>query len=55
MCRKALRLPVSAELKLESERSRRYGNRLSLLMIDVDHFKKINDQFGHVTGRTQDQ
>src|SRR5207237_6849903 len=26
------------------------GAPLSLLMIDVDHFKKVNDQFGHPTG-----
>lgn len=26
------------------------GSPLSLLMIDVDHFKKFNDSFGHITG-----
>lgn len=34
----------------EIERARRYGHRLSLLMIDIDHFKSINDEFGHPTG-----
>lgn len=34
----------------ELERSRRYGHKLSLLMIDIDHFKAINDSFGHPTG-----
>lgn len=34
----------------EVERSRRYGNPLSVFMIDVDHFKNINDAFGHVVG-----
>ncbi len=31
-------------------RSKRSGNPLSLLMIDVDGFKQINDRFGHNTG-----
>lgn len=38
--------------KLEEEinRARRYGNALSLMLVDVDHFKEINDAFGHKTG-----
>jgi diguanylate cyclase (GGDEF)-like protein len=34
----------------EIARSRRYGKALSLLMIDVDDFKAINDQYGHLVG-----
>ncbi len=31
-------------------RARRYNNHLSLLMIDIDHFKKVNDIYGHGVG-----
>lgn len=34
----------------EFARSRRSGNPFALLMLDADHFKKINDQYGHATG-----
>jgi diguanylate cyclase (GGDEF)-like protein len=30
--------------------SRRYGNDLSLIMLDIDHFKQYNDTFGHMAG-----
>jgi len=32
------------------ERFKRYGERTGLIMIDVDHFKQVNDQFGHQVG-----
>ena len=35
---------------IELDRSRRYGHPLSVLMVDIDHFKKINDQFLHAMG-----
>jgi two-component system, cell cycle response regulator len=34
----------------ELKRARRFGMELSLLSLDVDHFKKINDSFGHAAG-----
>lgn len=37
-------------LKKELSRVRRYGRPLSLLMVDIDHFKMINDRWGHQAG-----
>lgn len=34
----------------EISRSRRYRRQLSLVMFDLDHFKKVNDTFGHLAG-----
>jgi len=36
----------------ELTRALRYGGSLSVLMMDVDHFKNINDTYGHKTGTT---
>lgn len=37
-------------LALEIERSRRSGGATSLMIVDVDHFKHLNDSFGHAAG-----
>lgn len=46
----ANRRTFDERLAIEVARANRYGTPLSLVMVDLDHFKELNDRFGHLVG-----
>lgn len=41
---------IEETLSTEYDRAKRYGNKLSVILTDIDFFKKVNDNHGHLAG-----
>lgn len=44
------RTAFDTSLKREVDLARRHGTALTMVVLDIDHFKQINDRFGHLVG-----
>lgn len=41
---------INERMPVDINKAQKYNNELTIAMIDVDYFKKINDQYGHLVG-----